>query len=174
MKKIIKDLNRLYKELQPYRESGTFLLGSRTLPSKFIFYGLPPLYINHECNEFKFSVDPNEISDKEFDRLVEELDGDAYQTLVDMQAIVCSHAKRIKQFAELRELFDFIYPLSYKSRKALRIGFFRREIPYDYKLSQSKTSEDLPIEDAVETVESENEKGSACGGVCLSCCGDNQ
>ena len=174
MKKIIKDLNRLYKELKPYQDAGTFLLGSRELPSKFVFYGLPALYIDHQNGEFVFAVDTDEISDEEFDRLVNQLSASRYQQLADMQAIICNHAKRIKQFVFLRDLFDSVYLPNSNSRKTLRVALFRREIPYEYKLPSSEISTDLPVEEPAQAVESENEEGSACSGVCLSCCGDNQ
>ena len=174
MKKIIKDLNRLYKELKPYQDAGIFLLGSREIPSKFVFYGLSALYINHQNGEFVFAVDTDEISDEEFDRLVDQLSANRYQQLADMQAIICNHAKRIKQFVFLRDLFDSVYLPNSNSRKVLRVALFRREIPYEYKLPSPQVSAELPVEKPAQAMESKNEKGSACGGVCLSCCGDNQ
>ena len=163
MKKTIKKLNRMFKELRPYSDKGCFLLGDPTTPSKFIFYGLPIFYIPNDSFDFV----QDKVSDKELDVLIDELCDSDYEDFMAMTIIIRSYEKAIYKFIEHRYTFDsMIQSGELKSKKALRIAMFRREPSYsnsdyqdkwqeiiDEKLSQSSNAEALPIEDTIEKME---------------------
>lgn len=163
MKKTIKKLNRMFKELRPYSDKGCFLLGDPTTPSKFIFYGLPIFYVPNDSFDFV----QDKVSDKELDVLIDELCDSDYEDFMAMTIIIRSYEKAIYKFIERRYAFDsMIQSGELKSKKALRIAMFRREPSYsnsdyqdkwqeiiDEKLSQSSNAEALSIEDTTEKME---------------------
>lgn len=163
MKKTIKKLNRMFKELRPYVNKGCFLLGDSITPSKFIFYGLPVFYVPNDSFDFV----QDKVSDKELDVLIDELSDSDYEDLMAMTIIIRSYQKAIYKFIECRASFDsMIYSGELKSKKALRVAMFRREPSYnnevyedkwqeiiDEKLSQSSDTEPLPVEDTDQKME---------------------
>ena len=165
MKKVIKKLNRMYKELQPYNQKGTFLLGDPVTPCKFIFYGLPAMYIP---NTGEFDLIQDEVSDKELDVLINNLCDEDYQDFMAMTIIVRSYAKAIYKFVECRSAFDaMVESGDWNSKKVYRIAMFRREPSYDEdnfyhdkwqevideKLSQSEDSTQVSVQDTAEKME---------------------
>lgn len=165
MKKVIKKLNRMYKELQPYSSKGCFLLGDATTPSKFVFYGLPIFYVPNDS--FDFVQDEVDVSRKELDVLIDELPDSDYEDFMAMTVIIRSYKKAIYKFIERRYAFDLmIQSGELKSKKALRVAMFRREPSYsnsdyqdkwqeiiDEKLSQSTNTAEVSIEDTTEKME---------------------
>ena len=165
MKKVIKKLNRMYKELQPYSQKGIFLLGDPVTPCKFIFYGLPAFYIPN-TGEFSFVQD--EVSDKQLDVLINSLCSADYTDFMNMTAIISSYSKAIYKFVEFRSAFDtMVESGDWQSKKVYRIAMFRREPNYDEdnfyhekwqevideKLSQSPDSAEVSVKDTTEKME---------------------
>ena len=165
MKKVIKKLHRMYKDLQPYSAKGCFLLGDPITPCKFIFYGLPVFYVPN-TGDFEFIQ--NDVSNKELDALIDNLHEQDYEDFMAMTIIIRSYAKSIYKFIEFRAAFDSMLESGeWNYKKAYHVAMFRREPSYnndnclndhwqeiiDEKLSQSSDSTEVPVEDTTEKVE---------------------
>lgn len=172
MKKVIKKLNRMYKELQPYSEKGCFLLGDSMKPCMLVFYGLPPLYLSNEASTFSSPM----FSDVEIDVLINNLCDTDYNDFLTMTCIVSSYLKAIYKFCEQRSIFDsMVESGKWGSKKVYRVAMFRREPSYDYengyhnkwqeiideKLSQSENTAQVSVEDTTQKMEQKVSKETA-------------
>ena len=153
----------MYNELRKYHKYGMFLLGTPEQPSKFIYFGLPPLYVHHQNDEFIFDVNPSQITEDQYNKLLDLLSNDDYNRMADMQAIICQYKSVITKFVKQRDLFDYLINTQPMSRKAYRVALFRREYDYEQfdkwieivndELPQPPSAEKLSVEDTAEKVE---------------------